>query len=274
MARSESRVVVFVWATATSYLVASDLKPSIPGLLLLVSSSYLLTFGVYVLNALADYAEDRINSPNRPIPSGRVTMNESKLLFAGSIVGAFAIVSFVNVPTVGVYAIFLLLGIAYSLPRIHAKRKFQFKIAIPVSGAAVISLAGGVAAQELNLAIFLAALSFALFAMLTLLLGDIADMKGDLAAGIKSLPIVIGAQRSVYLVCAVPMIISASAILLFPYIRMNMIFLGVLLGISAYSTLTLSGLFKDVGRCRRIKNRMRVVHFVLQLAFIIGLLVL
>jgi geranylgeranylglycerol-phosphate geranylgeranyltransferase len=245
-------------------------------LALLAFSGYLLSFGVYVLNSLSDLKEDRINAPNRPLPAGKVTVTEAKIVIVASIFSSLLLSAFISVPTVALYGVSLFLGLAYSIPRIRAKRFFQFKIIVPVSGAAVFSLAGGSAAQIQNPTIFFAAISFALFSMATLLLGDIADVKGDSIAGIISLPMVIGEKKSVYLIALIPLVLCGIGAFLFVFGIMNFLFPVVILGISIYMIINLRKLLdgRDRKVIPRVKSRMRYVSLILQVSFILGLLVL
>ena len=275
MARSEVRVTIFVWALITSYLIASNLRPATFTMVLLVSSGYLLSLGVYIANALGDLEEDRINSPSRPLPSGAVGSHEAILFSILLLSSSLSIASFISLPTLALYTVCIFLGIAYSTPRIQAKRVFQFKIIIPVAGSAIFSLAGGSAAQSMNPVIFFAAIAFALFALVTLLLGDIADVRGDRLAGVRSLPIVIGAKNSVKFVTIIPAILCILGILAYQFVNMNVLFLILIIAISAYSSLSVGALLGSYGdrkSLRRVKSRMRVVHFILQIAFIVGVI--
>jgi geranylgeranylglycerol-phosphate geranylgeranyltransferase len=225
---------------------------------------------------LSDLNEDRINAPNRPLPAGKVTVTEAKIVIIASIFGSLLLSAFISVPTVALYAVSLFLGLAYSIPGMRAKRFFQLKVIIPVSGAAVFSLAGGSAAQIQNPTIFYAAISFALFAMVTLLLGDIADVKGDSIAGVISLPMVIGEKKSIYIITLIPLVLCGIGAILFVFGIMNFLFPVVILGISIYTITNLRKLLDnhDQKVIPIVKSRMRQVHLILQVSFILGLLVL
>ena len=275
--KSESRVLIFVWALLAAYLIASDLHPDIYRLALLLSSGYLLSLGIYVLNGVMDLEEDRINSPDRPLASGAVRIEYAKIFLVLSISSSFLIGLFISLTTVALYGIVVFLGISYSIPRINAKKRFPHKMVVAASGSAVFSLTGGVAAQNLNPTIFFAAVSFALFAMVTLLLGDIADLRGDKSAGVRSLPLVIGPKKSVWFIIAIPMILCALGVMLFRFVNLNILFLLLLVALSTYSSLTtktLLGNYDDIKVCRKVKSRMRIIHFILQFAFIVGLIAL
>lgn|SRR5487761_206324 len=272
---SETRVMIFVWALLTSYLIAADLHPELFRLALLFASGYMLTLGIYVLNALMDIEEDRINSPSRPLASGLVSVGDAKMVFFTCVSSAIVISYFISFATVALFAISLFLGMAYSMPRIQAKKRFPSKLVVTACGAVLVCFTGGVVAQDLNSTIFFAAVAFALFALVTLLLGDIADMKGDLALHVKSLPVIIGARRAIVFVMALPLILSALGLLLFRFTSFNPLFPILLIALSCYSSFTITSLLRDYDdpkTCRMIKSRMRIMHFVLQLTFILGLI--
>jgi geranylgeranylglycerol-phosphate geranylgeranyltransferase len=266
--------VLFVWALTVAYLIASGLHPRF-ALVLLVPSGYLLCLGIYILNDIMDLGEDKINSESRPIAAGVVKKREAWgaviVSVALALIGSF----FVNLPTFGLFAIAFFLGLAYSWPRIHAKKRFPFKLIVAASGAAIASLTGGIAAENLNAIIFFAGVAFALFALVTLLLGDIADMRGDYALRVKSFPIIFGARRAVIVVATLPIILSVLGIAVYRYTNLNLIFPLLLVGVSCYSSFSIAGLWKnynDPKICRNVKSKMRVMHLVIQLAFIIGLI--
>lgn len=277
LARSERRALIFTWALVVSYLIATDLRPVYSILALLGISGYFLTLGIYVMNALNDVEEDRINAKDRPLPSGWVSQGEGRAVLYFCLIFAFCLAAFVGVPTLAIYATALFLGTAYSLPRIRAKRIFPYKMVVGVSGAAISSLTGGIAARSFGPAVFFAAVAFTLFALVALLVGDVADMVGDASGGIRSLPIVIGARRSLWITMLVPVVVGILAIVLFPVLRLNLVFTIVAIGLTSYSSYTIGTLLReneDSSACRKVKTRLRIVIPVLQLAFLIGLLAL
>ena len=114
LARSEWRVPLYTCSLIVCYLLATDLKPETSTLILLAVSNYFLTLAVYSLNALTDVEEDKINTKNRPLASGAVSQADGVVVFVFSLVVAFALLSFMGVPTIGHYRISLFLGLANS----------------------------------------------------------------------------------------------------------------------------------------------------------------
>lgn len=277
LARSEWRAAIFAWALTVSYLIATHLRPVPTTVSLLAASGYLLTFSIYVLNSLTDINEDRINSIDRPLASGSVTHTEGRLVFLFSLFGAFFLVSFLGLATFALYVIALFLGIAYSIPRIRAKERFPLKMIVDVSGASIAILTGGVAAQDLNPLVFFAAVAFALFSLTALLLGDIADIRGDVAEGIKSLPVVIGPKNSIWVTLMIPVTVGSLVLLLFQTLHLNLIFMISAVCLSGYSALEIGKLakkYEDPQECRKVKKSLRIVNLLLLLALLLGLITL
>jgi geranylgeranylglycerol-phosphate geranylgeranyltransferase len=277
LAKSEYRVTIFVWSLVTAYLLATDLKPNFVLLGELVVAWYFISFGVYVFNALTDVKEDRINNPKRPLASNSISTRDAWEIVIASVMISFTTSVLISVPSFILVLASFLLGIAYSHPRIRAKSFFPLKILVTVLGAVIVSIAGGIAAGNLDTAVYFSAIFFGLFAMVTLLLGDVSDVRGDQASGVKSLPSVIGLRNSVFFVASIPLVIASIGVVFFRMANFNPLFPIVIVAITAYSTLniiSLLGKYDDNLFVRRVKSRMRLVHFILQLSLILGVLVL
>jgi len=277
LARSEYRVTMFVWALVIAYLLATDLKPNPFQLVELVVAWYFLCLGVYVFNALTDVEEDRIDHPRRPMPSGRVSISDGWLVFGISNSIAF-VASFLISPICFIMILgSFVLGVAYSHPSIRAKRRFPPKMIVSVLGAVSVSLCGGIVAGNLSAPVYFSAIFFGLFAMVTLLLGDLSDIPGDTAAGVRSLPVVIGARNSIFVISLIPLVIAFIGVAFFRMANLNPLFPVLIVIIAAYSSISiisLLGKYDDYVFVRQVKSRMRIVHFIIQLSLVLGLLVL
>jgi geranylgeranylglycerol-phosphate geranylgeranyltransferase len=277
LAKSEYRVTMFVWSLVIAYLLATDLKPNFVQLGELVVAWYFISFGVYVFNALTDVEEDRIDHPGRPIASSSVSISDAWKIFGASITIAFVTSLFISIPCLILVLTSFLLGVAYSHPSIRAKRRFPLKVAVSVSGAVIVSLCGGIVAGNLDGAVYFSAIFFGLFAMVTLLLGDISDIRGDTAAGVKSLPVVIGVRNSILFVACIPLVIAFIGVAFFRMADLNPLFPIVIVIVTVYSSaniISLLGKYDDYEFVRRVKSRMRLVHFLIQFSLILGLLII
>ena len=277
LARSEYRVTMFVWSLVVAYLLATNLRPNFLTLGELVVAWYFVTFGVYVFNALTDVEEDRIDHPGRPLVSSSVSVSDAWKIFAASTAISFVTAFFVDPQALILVITSFLLGVAYSHPSIRAKRKFPLKVVVSVSGAVIVSICGGLVARNLDAAVYFSAIFFGLFSMVTLLLGDISDIPGDTAAGVKSLPLVIGPRNSILFISFIPLVIAFIGVGFFRIARLNPLFPVLLVLVTAYSSIniiSLLGKYDDYVFIRQIKSRMRLVHFIMQFSLILGLLAL
>jgi len=99
--------------------------------LAVVAAAFVTGNGVYALNAYYDIKVDKINKPNRPLPSGRMTPQHA-LKYAYSLMALGLVLSIVvsivsmNPTMFGLWAIFTLLGFAYSIPPIKLKSRHIF----------------------------------------------------------------------------------------------------------------------------------------------------
>ncbi|MCK4953281.1 UbiA family prenyltransferase, partial [Candidatus Bathyarchaeota archaeon] len=98
---------------------AGYLRPGIdvPLFIAVLAAAALTGNGIYALNACFDTDADAINKPNRPIPSGRITLEHAKryswgLMASGLGVAGVTSIVYGNFLMVGLWSIFTILGIA------------------------------------------------------------------------------------------------------------------------------------------------------------------
>jgi len=139
-----------------------------------------------VLNDYYDCEIDRINAPHRPLPSGRIKKSSAiayaLVLFAAGIL----LSSFVNAYCISLAAINTLLEFLYAR---NFKRIAIVGNAVDSWFAASTLIFGGLATLNLGAIWILSVIAF--FAnMGREIYGDIEDVKGDRALGLKTLPVV------------------------------------------------------------------------------------
>jgi len=176
------RIDVFVVTTLTSligyYFSFGELSV---GMILksFFISSFLYNY-VYVINAITDLKEDRINKPERPLPSGKLSLKSAYIylmfITAVSSVGISLLFGGHNL-----FAAFLIIlfGMLYSVPPFALKR---IPIVAPfITGWGLIHpmfVAG-------NRSIIMMSLTLICFATGVTMLKDLSDIEGDKAAGRK-----------------------------------------------------------------------------------------
>ncbi len=271
--RYEIRTIIFAWSLTVSTLVSSRFQVGFINLIVSSLGGYFLSLAIYIFNALMDVGEDKVNSPDRPLASGSASREDAMSLMSLALGVALLASFFINTLTTIFFVAAFILGVFYSCPPFRAKNHFVGKIVIPVVGAAVCSLTGAAVAGNINVVVVLASIVFAIFSLVTLFLGDVADLKGDLAAGIFTLSAQVGAVNTIKITLALPLIAAMLGLLLYPNTGLNPLFPLLLLISAIYSSLTimeLLGKSGDTNACRSVKARMRWMHLVMQLCFIIG----
>ena len=150
-----------------------------------------------IINQICDLEIDRINKPDRLLPSGRISMKEAK-----SLAGFFAFLSVLlawSVPNKEFFGIVLLtfwIVFFYSAPPLRIKRfpvLANLWIAIPRGALLIVS--GWTSVKSfLDPEIWLIASVFGLFVFGATTTKDFSDMEGDRRFGCWTLPLVLGVQ--------------------------------------------------------------------------------
>ncbi len=151
------------------------------------------------LNQICDLPNDRVNKPQRPLPSGKMTLAEAWVFVALTYAAALAMVAAVNLETLAIYVAAALATIAYSAPPVRLKRH-------PLGSNFIIALIRGELLKVAGWAAVATVLSsiepwYIGFIYFVFLLGatttkDFADIEGDRAAKCVTLPVKYGAAWS------------------------------------------------------------------------------
>jgi 4-hydroxybenzoate polyprenyltransferase len=153
------------------------------------------------LNQVTDLEADRINKPGRPVPSGRVEAAEAIRLAGWLYVAAFVLASVVGPQCT------LLAGTAAVLTVMYSAPPFRLK-AIPYLANAVIALPRGVLLKVAGWSCvrdfgrtepWAIGAIFGLFLLGATTTKDFADIRGDRAAGFRTLPVLLGPRRAAWL---------------------------------------------------------------------------
>ncbi|MBP5972364.1 homogentisate phytyltransferase [Brasilonema sp. CT11] len=154
------------------------------------------------LNQLEDVAIDKINKPHLPVAAGEFSLTTGKLIVG--ITGVLAlVVAWLQGPfLLGMVAISLAIGTAYSLPPIRLKR-FPFWAAV-----CIFSVRGAIVnlglflhyswvfehSSSITAAVWVLTLFVLVFTFAIAIFKDVPDMEGDLLYNIKTLTLQIGKQ--------------------------------------------------------------------------------
>jgi len=154
-------------------------------------------FAIYALNDIYDAKIDAINNPERPIPSGRVTIRQAKTLVVALFVISAATAATVNLAVFFFTIIFSILGIAYSTPPVRLKDGLLANVCWGLGIAAAVLC--GASVREINSSSIIAAFPFTFLTAGCGLTKDLKDLKGDKVMNLHTLPIMLGERRAIKL---------------------------------------------------------------------------
>lgn len=143
------------------------------------------------INDYFDYEIDKINRPNRPIPSGRISKKNAKIFYLLLVLTGISIAFLVNK-----YIVFMSILASIALYTYSWKLKgtpfFGNFIVALMTG--LVPIFGGLAVEEIGLVYYMALSAF-LVNLSREIYKDIEDIEGDRQKA-KTLPITIGKRKS------------------------------------------------------------------------------
>ena len=229
-----------------------------------------------VINDYYDYEIDLINKPERPIPSGRISLKSGKyfsyLLFLAGTICGFIISIITNnwIP-------FLIVTIADIVLYLYA---YKLK-STPLIGNLTVGFMtgfgfvfGGFSINNPEIIITSINLGFFAFVMTTAreIVKDIEDLKGDKSAGAKTLPILIGKKKPA-IIASFLIIID---IILCPLLYYNQIFgilylpvIAIAAALFIYSTILILK-SQDTQTAAKVSKYLKIGMLVAFVSFIFG----
>ncbi|MGB9958402.1 geranylgeranylglycerol-phosphate geranylgeranyltransferase [Haloferax prahovense] len=234
--------------------------------LVVVAAMLATVFATGAGNAINDYFDrdiDRINRPDRPIPRGAVTAAEAKwfsvALFGGAVVSAFVL----PVVAIAIAVVNLVALLAYT----------EFFKGLPGIGNVVVAaltgstfLFGGAAIGEPLGAVVLCVLA-ALATLTREIVKDVEDIGGDREEGLRTLPIVVGEEASLWLGAVVLVVAVAASAVPFIWGGFGLAYLGVVVPADAVMLAAATRAFADPAAAQR---RLKYGMFLAAFAFIVG----
>ncbi len=185
-------LIAFFSIFATSLFVSESFELRIPVFIGALAALFVMGGG-NSLNDYFDYKIDKLNKPDRPIPSGQITRQRALifsicLFFAGIFLGLF-----LNIFALSIIFVNTCLLIVYA--RYSKKMSFVANILIALMTSSVFIYSGTIL-NIININIIVLA-SSAFFVMTAReILKDIEDIHGDNQSGASTLPIKMGIRRA------------------------------------------------------------------------------
>lgn len=184
--------------------------------------------GSNALNQIYDLEIDRVNKPKRPLTSGRMTLRQAWVFtvvaYVLTLVLAWLVAPRGRHECFWIVAIAVVATIAYSVPPLRTKQLGMWaNITIAIPRGVLLKVAGWSAVKTVvGVEPWFIGGIFGLFLLGASTTKDFADMEGDAKGGCRTLPIVHGVTKAVWL-------ISPSFIV--PFLLINVgTWLGILTG--------------------------------------------
>jgi 4-hydroxybenzoate polyprenyltransferase len=155
-----------------------------------------------VLNQVTDLEADAINKPARPVPSGRVGESEALRLSGWLYVLAFVLAAPVGPECTLLAGTAAVLTVAYSAPPLRWKAvPYLANVVIAIPRGVLLKVAGWSCVRDFGrLEPWYIGGIFGLFLLGATTTKDFADLRGDAAAGFRTLPVIHGPKRAAWMI--------------------------------------------------------------------------
>ncbi|MBX3458355.1 MAG: UbiA family prenyltransferase [Planctomycetes bacterium] len=192
---------IVAWFVAGPSLVSG--RDFLVTLLLGTVAAGLLNAASNALNQIFDIDIDRINKPDRPLCTGDVSILGAGVFAAFTGASALIIASAISVLTGhwGTLALFAAAGVfsaAYSVPPVRTKaRGWWANVTVAIPRGVLLKVAGwSLAKSVLSWEAWFIGLIMGLFLFGATTTKDFADVRGDAAYGVRTLPVLYGPERA------------------------------------------------------------------------------
>jgi geranylgeranylglycerol-phosphate geranylgeranyltransferase len=262
-----------IMAVIAVFLMAIISKSFNIELILAMIAVFLATGGGNVINDVFDYKIDLINKPNRPIPSGKITLHCGKIyaliLFLISIVLTTWISLIINS-----YLPLVIVFVNVILMYFYAQK---LKATILIGNLTVAYLTGscfvfgGSITGNLKISIFLGFFAF-LMTLAREIVKDIEDKKGDEKEKIKTLPIAYGVKVSAILTAIfiiIDCILSSTLYIFKIFHTYFLIPLSIALILFAYSSIQIL-LNQSIQNSKKVSKLLKIGMLITFISFAVG----
>lgn len=146
-----------------------------------------LNFGIVSWNDSLDVAEDSVSHPERPIPSGNISITEARIIGSFFILLSIVFVGLIDIRGILIFAAGFIIALGYS---IFSKKQFLAKnLTVTVMIMLALLLVPWIFDKPLTPMLWIFALSVAIMLSGYEILKDLRDVKGDASAGIDTIPL-------------------------------------------------------------------------------------
>ena len=261
--RPINAIITFVSVIVAAFFCSPEEIAWFSVLLASFAAAFTLSAG-NIINDIYDLGIDKVNRPERPLPSGKISKNSALILYFLFIAASLILSWFINLYAFMIVIIATILLVIYSK---FLKRVLLVGNILIALLTGLVFIFGGVAVRNPSAAIIPALFAF-LINFIREIVKDMQDVDGDKNAGVNTFPIRYGFQKSKILI----LLITFTLILytLYPFVaRLYKIeyFIIVMIIVNPILVFSLKILIKD----RSIKN-LNMISNLLKLSMAFGLI--
>jgi geranylgeranylglycerol-phosphate geranylgeranyltransferase len=247
----------------------------------------MITVGMFILNDLVDADLDKVNLKNRPIPSGLVSKKQAWtfiMLTNGAALGI--LISTLPIASAIFVMPMMLLGILYSTPKkIALMNRFVIKNIAIALFYMLCSMLGITSCYGIELAINNPIVTIHTITMSGIMIfvgstiNDLGDIKGDKAAGRRTIPIVLGGENTVRVLIILLVSMAAISWMLYAtFIQqhdsistmMTPIAVTIVASLALLRMTNIRIMYEDMKLMREQHKKWFPLYMVLQLGMVVG----
>jgi geranylgeranylglycerol-phosphate geranylgeranyltransferase len=261
--RPINAIIAFVSVIVAAFICSPEEIAWFSVLLASFAAAFTLSAG-NIINDIYDLGIDKVNRPERPLPSGKISKNSALILYFLLIAASLILSWFINLYAFIIVIIATILLVLYSK---FLKRVFFVGNILVALLTGLVFIFGGVAVRNPSAAIIPALFAF-LINFIREVVKDMQDVDGDKNAGVNTFPIRYGFQKSKILILLITLMLILYT--LYPFVaRLYKIeyFIIVMIIVNPILVFSLKILFKD----RSIKN-LNMISNLLKLSMVFGLI--
>jgi 4-hydroxybenzoate polyprenyltransferase len=246
----------------------------------------MIAVGMYILNDLVDADVDKTNLKNRPIPSGRVSKKQAWtfiMLTNGAALGI--LISTLAIDSIIFVMPMMLIGILYSTPKkIALMNRFVIKNIAIASFYMLCTMLGITWSYGIELAINNPIVAIHAITMSGIMIfvgstiNDLGDIKGDKAAGRRTIPIVLGGENAVKMLIILSVSMPAISWMLYATFvehdsistMMTPIAVTIVASLALLRMNNIRKMFEDMKLMREQHKKWFPLYMVLQFGMVVG----
>ena len=246
----------------------------------------MITVGMFILNDLVDADLDKVNLKNRPIPSGLVSKKQAWtfiMLTNGAALGI--LISTLPIASAIFVMPMMLIGILYSIPkRIALMKRFVIKNIAIALFYMLCSMLGITSSYGIELAINNPIVTIHTITMSGIMIfvgstiNDLGDIKGDKAAGRRTIPIVLGGENTVKMLIILSVSMPAISWMLYATFvehdsistMMTPIAVTIVASLALLRMNNIRKMFEDMKLMREQHKKWFPLYMVLQFGMVVG----